>query len=124
MMAAKDLPRAVDGVAEMLDEIAALKARVADLEACFGRPRNAEMATTMAGIAKAAAIHYGLSLVDLRGRSRLQRVSHARQEAMAGMRAAGFSLNQIGRYLDGRDHHTVSHGIEAHYARCGAAPNK
>jgi chromosomal replication initiator protein len=55
--------------------------------------------------------HYGLSVEDLRGKSRRPQVAWARQVAMYLLREeTEHSLFQIGERLGGRDHTTVMHG--------------
>lgn len=65
----------------------------------------------------------GLSVADLKGRSRHRPVVLARQEAMYLMRHhfAHYSLPLIGSFFD-RDHTTVLHGCRAHAARYGLPP--
>lgn len=72
---------------------------------------------TMATILADVAIEHGIDVRVLKGVSRTKHVAHARQQAMAEMRATGlFSLPQIGAFL-GRDHSTVLHGVRAHAKR-------
>jgi chromosomal replication initiation ATPase DnaA len=83
-----------------------------------------ETANTMAAITAIVAARHGLTVEELREPGRSRYVAYPRQEAMWMMRqvktANGehrFSLPQIGRYLGGRDHTTVLHGVKAHEAR-------
>lgn len=78
----------------------------------------------MATIAGEIAARHGYTLSDLKGRSLLQPVVLARQEAMYwlyeerlsdGRRR--WSYPMIGRFLGGRDHTTVWFGARAHAAR-------
>ncbi|QPC44490.1 hypothetical protein HW532_18385 [Kaustia mangrovi] len=63
-------------------------------------------------IVEAVAEYYGLSVVDLLSHRRPQRVSRARQVAMwAAKRLTTRSLTDIGRFVGGRDHATVSHAV-------------
>lgn len=70
----------------------------------------------MADIAQAVAADRGLQLDDLRNASRVRPVCSARQEAMLQMVEAGFTTEQIGRFLR-RDHSTVVHGAQMARAR-------
>lgn len=73
---------------------------------------------TMAAIAQHAASRHGLSVADLRGPATNRPIARARHEAMWLMAETGrWSLFQIGRYLGGRDHTTVRHGILRHSER-------
>lgn len=70
---------------------------------------------------RAAAAAHGVTVEDLRGAGREQRIAYARQDAMARLRGLDVygrrpSLAQVGRWLN-RDHSTVLHGIRAHEAR-------
>lgn len=77
----------------------------------------ARLADICAPIAAAAGVH----VANLIARDRRCFVVVARQEAMRACHAAGFSASIIGRFLDGRDHATVAHGIHAAKARKIAA---
>ena len=56
---------------------------------------------------------FGLTPADLTGRRRTADIARARQIAMYLLREEnGLSLPSIGEYLGGRDHSTVSHGVE------------
>ena len=73
---------------------------------------------TAAHLAQRIAAIRGVSLADLRSPSRQRAVAWPRQELMWALRCtAGWSLPRIGRYLGGRDHTTVLHGIRAHAKR-------
>lgn len=64
---------------------------------------------------------YNLSPSDLKGPSRRRQVAWPRQDFMVRSYALGhLSLPQIGRFLGGRDHTTVLHGVRAHAARQAA----
>jgi chromosomal replication initiator protein len=66
---------------------------------------------TLRRIVSKAARAYGLTDVDLKGRSRRRSVATARGVAMyLAWKRGGFSLQQIGKYLGNRDHTTVLHG--------------
>lgn len=59
------------------------------------------------------AAHFGLTVADFTGRRRTAEIALARQVAMYLLRAEnGLSLPAIGTMLGGRDHSTVSHGVE------------
>lgn len=59
------------------------------------------------------AEYFGLTLTDLTGRRRTADVAHARQVAMYLLREEHqLSLPAIGEQLGGRDHSTVSYGID------------
>ncbi len=61
----------------------------------------------------------GYILADMIGPGRTRCLAWPRQDAMAAMAAAGYSLNQIGGFFGGRDHTTVIHGIRRAHARKG-----
>jgi chromosomal replication initiator protein len=74
-------------------------------------------APTMREIAELVAERRGLTLEELRGSSRVHKVCHPRQEAMALIMAQGrFSYPQVGRFFD-RDHSTVIHAVQAYAER-------
>ncbi len=59
------------------------------------------------------AEYYGLTVDDLTGRRRTADIARARQVAMYLLREEnGLSLPSVGEFLGGRDHSTVSHGVE------------
>ncbi|MCS6827453.1 MAG: chromosomal replication initiator protein DnaA [Caldilinea sp.] len=59
------------------------------------------------------AAYFGLTSADLTGRRRTADIAHARQVAMYLLRTENsLSLPAIGEHLGGRDHSTVSHGID------------
>lgn len=73
---------------------------------------------TLAEIVADVAARHDLHPELLIGPSRLRHLVIARQEAMAEAHATGrYSLPRIGRYLGGRDHTTVLHGVRAHRER-------
>jgi chromosomal replication initiator protein len=64
-------------------------------------------------IAAATAKCFGLTVADLKGRSRRRGVANARCLLMyLAWKKGGYRLKQIGQYLDGRDHSTVLHGCQ------------
>lgn len=79
-------------------------------------PLIASPRMSMRDIAAEVAAEYGMTVADLKRRSRCHWISHTRQEAMRRMFDAGYSLPQIGR-LFGLDHTTVLHGVRAARAR-------
>lgn len=77
---------------------------------------------TMAEIVEAVAERHGLTVADLKGPARASRVSQPRHEAMHEMRErTSQSLPAIGRFLGGRDHATVIHGVRRHQERIDQA---
>ena len=88
--------RSGDAQADTLDRLAADDRRTA--------------APTLREIATATARHFGLKLADLKSPSRRQGVVAARGATIYLARLlTRHSLEQIGRYLGGRDHTTVLH---------------
>lgn len=76
---------------------------------------------TMKAIAERVCEKHRISLADLKGPSRAKRYTYPRQEAMHEMYALElWSLLQIGRFLGGRDHTTVLHGVRVHERRLAA----
>ncbi|MFP6669246.1 MAG: helix-turn-helix domain-containing protein [Pirellulales bacterium] len=62
-------------------------------------------------IAVAAAKRFGLTVADLKGRSRRRHVTNVRCITMyLAWKKGRYSLKKIGHYLGGRDHSTVLHG--------------
>lgn len=79
---------------------------------------------TMMAIAERVAVAYGLTMADIRGRRRDRDAAWPRQHLMwllyRQLRADGthrYSLPVIGRFLGGRDHTTILHGIGRHELR-------
>ena len=69
--------------------------------------------TTPGGVVNAVVEHYGVTLRELRGRTRTKEVVIPRQVAMYLLREeTESSLVEIGQELGGRDHTTVIHGIK------------
>lgn len=54
----------------------------------------------------------GISVEDIRGKSRFKRICRARQAAMFIAREAGNGFSAIGRAFGGKDHSTVIHACE------------
>ena len=57
-----------------------------------------------------AAEHHGVTVAEIKGRSRLGPAAAARQDVFLALREAGWSFPRIGRAM-GRDHSTVMHGV-------------
>jgi chromosomal replication initiator protein len=67
---------------------------------------------TMDKIAGAVAEFFGIKRAELVGKRRFANVSHARHITMyLARKLTPLSLEQVGRYLSGRDHTTVLHGV-------------
>lgn len=113
--------RAIVGVQAMAIE--ALTRRLTALEVSLADVQRAAPGTTaapleigdtpplrrasMAEIAAAVHVKTGIMPSDLRGRSRLRPYTYARMIFCAIARRAGYSTQQIGDWLGGRDHTTV-----------------
>ena len=104
-------------IEDMAARIAALEARIAAVEGASAGPDVTGAGPSMARIAARIAEFYSISVADLRGHQRNRQFSWPRQDAMAAMRDAGFTLGQIAAYLDGRDHTTILTGVRASKAR-------
>ena len=63
-----------------------------------------------------AAEHHGVTVAEIKGRSRLGPAAAARQDVFLALREAGWSFPRIGRAM-GRDHSTVMHGVAVAEAR-------
>ncbi len=73
---------------------------------------------TMQEVKREIATFYGLSNADFSGKCQAYVISQPRQVAMLLCRTvAKRSLADIGYYMGGRDHSTVSHGIQRIEAR-------
>lgn len=71
------------------------------------KPRRRELTEAVRIVLEdVASRHPGVTFDDIRGRSTFQEVCAARREAMARVRAMGFSLPGVGRFFD-RDHSSV-----------------
>jgi hypothetical protein len=77
-------------------------------------------------ILKEVADEGGVPVSELIGPWRTQHIVHLRQKAMYRLRHETLmSLPQIGRFMGGRDHTTVLHGIAAHQGRLtGVEPER
>ena len=68
--------------------------------------------------AQSIAEQYGVTVRRLMSKDRRHDIVCARQHLMATLYATGrYSLPAIGKFLGGRDHTTVLHGIRAHGKR-------
>jgi chromosomal replication initiation ATPase DnaA len=78
--------------------------------------------TTWKDTARAVADKHGLTLAELLGPSRVRKVAHARQEAMALVHHEHkLSTVRVGQLFGGRDHTTVLHALKQVTARAEAA---
>ena len=65
------------------------------------------------GVVRIVALHFNLKPEELIGRGRSQPLAHARHVAMYLLRTENaLSYPRIGKILGGRDHSTISHGVE------------
>jgi len=70
----------------------------------------------------AVATEHDISVSELRGPARCHRIAHPRQELMWLLyHHHSMSYPQIGRFLGGRDHTTIMHGVARHQERIDAA---
>lgn len=82
-------------------------------EAVLGSLAPRRSVCTPARTVERVAAYFGMTPADLTGRRRTADVAHARQVAMYLLREENrLSLPAIGEHLGGRDHSTVSHGVE------------
>lgn len=83
--------------------------------------REGEFAPSrMVRIATSVGRKHKVHLDDMRGARVFRKLSYARHEAMYLIYQSGvFSLPQIGKFFGGRDHTTISAGIEGHAERSG-----
>jgi chromosomal replication initiator protein len=91
---------------------------LAPIEEVIPTPINFLSMPSWRFIVRYAALRHGVDDKDILGSSRVPKVSHARQEAMALVRShtRNTSLPAVGR-LFGRDHTTVLHSIRSYEAR-------
>lgn len=85
-------------------------------EACLAAVESPRL-RKMREICNDVCITHDVTLDELKGRSMVRAVAWPRQDAMRLLAAAGYSQQEIGRYLGRRDHTTVLHGIRASEAR-------
>ena len=80
----------------------------------IGRMHKASESVDISTIARKVGERFGVDVEALRGKSRTKNVSDARQVVMWLTRQlTDATYEEIGRYLGGRDHATVSYGINA-----------
>jgi chromosomal replication initiation ATPase DnaA len=98
-------------IARLLARIEALEKRVfaPPVDMIRIEPRRA----LISELAVIVSQKYDLSVADLRGPDRHFKIAHPRQHLMLLAHDAGHSTGKIGRYLGGRDHTTILHGIKA-----------
>ena len=102
----------------LISNLAKLAAKANDRQPVIDEPavRVAVAGSSTGGlrihnIAAAAAKRFGLTVADLKGRSRRRHVTDARCITMhLAWKKGRYSLKKIGHYLGGRDHSTVLHG--------------
>lgn len=72
-----------------------------------------------AEIVREVAIKHGVRVAHMKGESRTAHLVRARQEAFYRLygECAHLSMPAIGRFMGGRDHTTVLHGIKEHARR-------
>lgn len=81
-----------------------------------------DLKPTMRAIAQRFSEDCGYSVAALTGPSRSAPLAKARQELMWLLRQQErWSLPQIGRFLGGRDHTTIIHGVRQHQRRLDEA---
>ena len=71
-------------------------------------------------ILQGVAERHGVTVDDLKSSNRKTNFVIARQEAYYLLKQAGYSTVQCGRFLGGRDHTTIMHGILQHEKRIKA----
>lgn len=108
--------RELEGALNKVWLYAQSQAQVIDLslaELVLGAMTPRRTVCTPARTVERVAAYHGMSVADLTGRRRTADVARARQIAMYLLRTEnGLSLPAIGEHLGGRDHSTVSHGVE------------
>jgi hypothetical protein len=118
--ACEDGPEDETGVRGVCVTDADVAGLVRDLEAVhvlIARHGGHRIADVAADVARA----HGVCLADVCGPSRLRHLVRARQAVMHRLvHVDRFAVSEIGRFLGGRDHTTVLHGVRAHAARSGA----
>lgn len=78
---------------------------------------------SMLEIATEIATRHGVTVADLKSKSRVAKIKNARLEAYAALWVKGDlsrSSSIVGRFLGGRDHTTVIQGAQAHERRMAA----
>lgn len=75
---------------------------------------SAKVAT---GIMSRTAKKHAVAVEDIVGPLRSQRLIRARAETYVKLRIAGYSLDEIGFLVGGRDHANVHHAMRAYFER-------
>lgn len=111
------LPRIIPPeLSDLRRRVADLEAQVAALIAAMEGGKSTPAPQSMRGILADVSARHGVPVDAIMGRERTQRITRARQEAMALARQGGRSLEQIARVFQ-RDHTTVMDGIRRHEER-------
>ena len=95
-----------DRVAMLEVMVSAQAGMIADLQ--WRLTSRDEGKATLAEMARIIARRHRLKLADIRGPRRIRALTLARKEFCTEACGAGFTLEQIGEYLN-RDHTTISH---------------
>ena len=107
------LPQQVPAISD--DEYGQLLASLCDPNAEVNRPHL---------VLRAVAIHYAISIAELKGSSRRRGISDPRQIAMYIItRGVGCSYPKTGMLLGNRDHTTILHGVRMVMERMAANPS-
>lgn len=89
-------------------------------EVSFHREWYPVTRVTMRELAEQVCVKHGITVAELKGERKLKRLIPARYEFMAlAYELPHTSYPMIGRFLGGRDHTTVRHGVMAHWKRVG-----
>jgi len=75
--------------------------------------RSAGGGDEVSAVLQSVCDQFAVTLDDLRGPGRSQRVNEPRKVAYRRLRDLGLSLPRIGAIMGGRDHTTVMHGLRA-----------
>jgi len=95
------------------DELGHLAASAKEPRSEQAHARQAQVKSVCRQVAIAVAKHFGLTLGELRGKSRRQAVADARGLAMyVSRQLTGASYAEIGRQFGNRDHTTVLHAVQ------------
>ena len=119
MDAIEALTNAAIGPARHLSQDTLREGSMSNHDACprMSIPRFADSpADVLRRAINRAAEHHGVTVAEIKGRSRLGRAAAARQDVFLALREAGWSFPRIGRAM-GRDHSTVMHGVAVAEAR-------
>lgn len=109
--------RELEGVIVSLMAQASLTRRDIDLELAKSTLRNividSEKEVTIDTVQELVAEHFGVSILDLKGKSRKKELVYPRQIAMyLAKEKTDLSLKSIGYHFGGRDHSTVIHAVQ------------